>query len=321
MNSRTNIDPVKAKAKRIKCEKEHLFFTRAFFLPRMGFKFSVNWHHEYIADKIDEVIAGKVKNLVINVPPGSGKTELLTNLIARGIARNPRSRFLYLSFSQSLVEDVSATARNIVKSEDFQSLWPVKISTSTDAKSSWKTTVDGYDAGHVYSASMGGQVTGRRAGTLADKGFTGAIILDDPLKPEDAFSQTARRKANRKILNTVNSRKAKSDTPIILIMQRLHVEDPTNFVMTGNVPGEWEQISIPALIDDEYISKLPEKIQRKIPRNVERDAKGRQSYWPLKESLLSLLQLEKGGEDKDGATVSLSGQTWKRRRESISAST
>ncbi|MFX9108610.1 phage terminase large subunit, partial [Acinetobacter baumannii] len=191
-----------------------------------------------------------------------------------------------------------------VKSEDFQNLWPVKISTSTDAKSSWKTTVDGYDAGHVYSASMGGQVTGRRAGTLADKGFTGAIILDDPLKPEDAFSQTARRKANRKILNTVNSRKAKSDTPIILIMQRLHVEDPTNFVLTGNVPGEWEQISIPALIDDEYISKLPEHIQRKIPRDVERDAKGRQSYWPLKESLQSLLQLEQGGQDKDGATVS-----------------
>ena len=196
-----------------------------------------------------------------------------------------------MSFSQSLVEDVSATARNIVKSEDFQNLWPVKISTSTDAKSSWKTTVDGYDAGHVYSASMGEQVTGRRAGTLANEGFTGAIILDDPLKPEDAFSQTARRKA-------------KSDTPIILIMQRLHVEDPTNFVLTGNVPGEWEQISIPALIDDEYISKLPEHIQRKIPRDVERDEKGRQSYWPLKESLLSLLQLEKGGEDKDGATVS-----------------
>ncbi|EJB8490048.1 helicase, partial [Acinetobacter baumannii] len=64
------------------------------------------------------------------------------------------------------------------------------------------------------------------------------------------------------------------------------------------------QISIPALIDDEYIIKLPEHIQRKIPRDVERDEKGRQSYWPLKESLLSLLQLEKGGEDKDGATVS-----------------
>ncbi|MDF2418467.1 phage terminase large subunit [Acinetobacter beijerinckii] len=304
MNSRANIDPVKAKAKRIKCEDEHLFFTRAFFLPRMGFKFSVNWHHEYIAWAIDEVLEGRIKNLSINVPPGSGKTELLTNLIARGLARNARSRFLYLSFSQSLVEDVSATARNIVKSVDFQSLWPVKISTSTDAKSSWKTTVDGYDAGHVYSASMGGQVTGRRAGTLANEGFTGAIILDDPLKPEDAFSKSARKKANRKILNTVNSRKAKSDTPIILIMQRLHVEDPTNFVMTGNVPGDWEQISIPALIDDDYIDQLPEHIRCKVPRDVERDQYGRQSYWPLKESLESLLQLEKGGEDKDGATVS-----------------
>lgn len=304
MNSKVSTSLLEMQLEREKCEHEHLFFTRRFFMPRMGFKFSVNWHHEYIAWAIDEVIAGRIDNLVINVPPGSGKTELLTNLIARGIARNQRSRFLYLSFSQSLVEDVSSTARNIVKSEDFQGLWPVKISTSTDAKASWKTTVDGYEAGHVYSASMGGQVTGRRAGTLADTGFTGAIILDDPLKPEDAFSKTARNKANRKILNTVNSRKAKSSTPIILIMQRLHVEDPTNFVMTGNVPGNWHQISIPALIDDAYINTLPEHIRRKVPRNVDRDEKGRQSYWPLKESLQSLLQLEKGGQDKDGATVS-----------------
>lgn len=304
MNSKVNTSLLEMQLERERCEKEHLFFTRRFFMPRMGFKFSVNWHHEYIAWAIDEVIAGRIENLVINVPPGSGKTELLTNLIARGMAKSARSRFLYLSFSQSLVEDVSATARNIVKSEDFQRLWPVTISRNTDAKASWKTTVQGYEAGHVYSASMGGQVTGRRAGTLADNGFTGAIILDDPLKPEDAFSKTARNKANRKILNTVNSRKAKSSTPIILIMQRLHVEDPTNFVMTGNVPGEWHQITVPALIDDGYIATLPKHIQKKVPSDVERDEKGRQSYWPLKESLQSLLQLEKGGQDKDGATVS-----------------
>lgn len=286
------------------CEDDHLFFTRRFFEPRMGFKFMVNWHHIYVAYLIDEVIAGRIDNLVINVPPGAGKTEMMTNLIPRGIARNPRSRFLYLSFSQSLVEEVASTARNIVKSEDFQRLWQVNISKSSDAKSNWKTTVDGYDAGHVYSASMGGQVTGRRAGTLADQGFTGCIILDDPLKPEDAFSKNGRDNANRKILNTVNSRKAKSSTPIIIIMQRLHVEDPTNFVMTGNVPGNWQHVSIPALIDDHYIATLPEHIQKHVPCDVERDEKGRQSYWSQKESLLSLLQLEKGGQDKDGAAVS-----------------
>lgn len=297
-----SIDAAKIQADRVLCEDSHLYFTRRFFKPRMGFKFSVNWHHEYIAWAIDEVIKGNIKNLVVNVPPGAGKTELTTNLIARGLALNPRSRFLYLSYSQTLVEDVSATARNIVKSEEFQKLWLVDISTDTDAKSNWKTNVDGFAAGHVYAASMGGQVTGRRAGTL-DNGFTGAIILDDPLKPEDAFSKTTRDKANRKILNTVNSRKAKSDIPIILIMQRLHTEDPTGFILLGNLPSEFTLISIPALIDDDYISTLPPQIQKLVPE-CERDNLGRQSYWPQKETLESLLQLEKGGGDKDGVKIS-----------------
>lgn len=285
------------------CESDHLFFTRRFFKPRMDFKFSTNWHHVYIAWIVDEVIAGRIANAVINVPPGAGKTELMTNLIPRGIALNPRSRFLYLSFSQSLVDDVSATARNIVKSPDFQRMWRVNIASDTDAKSNWKTEVDGFNAGHVYAASMGGQVTGRRAGTL-NEGFTGAIILDDPLKPEDAFSKNARDKANRQIINTVNSRKAKSDTPIIMIMQRLHVDDPTGFIMSGGLPGDWELFGVPALIDDDYINALPAHISELVPRNADRDDQGRQSYWPLKESLRSLLQLEQGGSDKTGAAVS-----------------
>ncbi len=296
-------DPLRLEIEREKCESDHLFFTRRFFLPRYGFKFSVNWHHVYIAWIIDEVIAGRLENPVINVPPGAGKTELMTNLIPRGIALNPRSRFLYLSYSQSFVEEVSATARNIVKSDDFQSLWKVDIATDTDAKGNWKTNVDGFNAGHVYAASMGGQVTGRRAGTL-DSGFTGAIILDDPLKPEEAFSKNARDKANRKILNTVNSRKAKSTTPIITIMQRLHEDDPTGFLKQGNLPGEFECFSIPALIDDEFVASLPEHIRKLVPTDCERDEKGRFSYWEQKESLKSLLQLEEGGKTKDGAVVS-----------------
>lgn len=65
--------------------------------------------------------------------------------------------------------------------------------------------------------------------------------------------------------------------------------------MTGNLPGDWECVSIPALID-EYIQTLPEHIQKLVPRDVERDDLGRQSYWPKKETLKSLLQLEKGGQ-------------------------
>lgn len=73
------------------------------------------------------------------------------------------------------------------------------------------------------------------------EGWQGAIIIDDPLKVEDAYSKrsVARAKANRKLISTVKSRKANPDTPIIVIMQRLAEEDPTGFIKAGKVPGEW----------------------------------------------------------------------------------
>ncbi|MCC3344876.1 phage terminase large subunit [Psychrobacter sanguinis] len=290
-----------------KCEKDHLFFVRYFFKQRMGDKFVTNWHHHYIAYEIDRLIKraqeGKpTQNIIFNLPPGGSKTEMAMNIIPRGLALNPRSRFLYLSFSDTLVTDVSSTARTIVKSKPYQQLWPVAISSDTDAKGSWKTDIEGFEGGHIYAASMGGQVTGRRAGRLTND-FNGLIVLDDPLKPEDAFSDTKRKAANRKLINTVKSRKAKSDTPIILIMQRLHSDDPTQFILDGNMGGEWRHIEIPALIDDDFIATLPGPIAKLVPTG-ERDSKGRQSYWPAKESLQSMLELESGGNDKDGQKVS-----------------
>lgn len=159
------------------CEDEHLYFTRRFFKPRMGFKFMVNWHHVYISWIIDQVIAGKIDNVVINVPPGAGKTELTTNLIPRGLALNARSKFLYLSFSQSLVEGVSDTARDIVKSKNFTQMWGLSVSNSTDSKKEWKITVDDYDVGHVYVASMGGQVTGTLDSPLLMTGNGSSIVI------------------------------------------------------------------------------------------------------------------------------------------------
>lgn len=308
MNTDANNTGDKLSVIKHKCEKDHLFFVRYFFKKRMGDKFHTNWHHHLIAYEIDRLIKraqeGKeTENIIFNLPPGGSKTEMAMNIIPRGLALNPRSRFLYLSFSDSLVADVSSTARTIVKSKYYQDLWKIGISSDTDAKSSWKTDIEGFEGGHIYAASMGGQVTGRRAGRLTDD-FNGLIVIDDPLKPEDAFSDTKRKAVNRKLVNTVKSRKAKSDTPIILIMQRLHSDDPTKFILDGNLGGKWRHINIPALIDDEFIKSLPPKIAELVPRDAERDDKGRQSYWAVKESLLSLLELEKGGSDKDGQTVS-----------------
>ena len=285
-----------------KCEADHLVFTQHFFRNRKAIDFRLNWHHHLISRAIQRVIDGDLKNVVINVPPGSSKTELVAiNLIARGLAINPYALFLHISYSDDLTLTNSATAREIVQSVAYQELWPLKSADDAKAKKRWNVVIDGKTAGGVYAVSLGGQITGFRAGRMVE-GFQGAIIIDDPLKVEDAYSELYRkdtqassadhRSANRALISTVDSRRANPDTPIIVIMQRVAEMDPTGFIKDGNLPGKWEYITIPALIDDEYVKNLPADLQGQVDSS-ERDADGRFSYWPYKEPLVRLKELEK----------------------------
>lgn len=287
----------------IKCEADHLFFTRYFFKVRHNLKFRVNWHHRLIADVVDDVIAGRRKNVVINVSPGSSKTELVVvNFIARGLALNPRARFLHLSGSDSLASLNSANAKEIVTSDEFQRFWPMRIADDASAKKRWNVEINGQLAGGVYATSIGGQVTGFRAGHMAE-GFQGAILIDDPVKPEDAFSKSKVDVANRKLVTTVKSRKANPETPIVVIMQRTGTGDPTDFIKGGNLGNDWDFIRIPAVINDEFVDALDEKYANMVEFSERVD--GRYSYWPYKEPIQELLQMERGdGIDASGQRIS-----------------
>lgn len=286
-----------------KCEIDHLFFTRYFFKMRQAMKFIVNWHHRLISDTVDGIVKGKYKNVIINVSPGGTKTELVViNFIARGLALNPRARFLHLSGSDVLASLNSATSRDIVTSDLFQSMWPMKIAEDASAKKRWNVLVGDQLAGGVYATALGGQVTGFRAGHMAE-GFQGAIIIDDPIKPEDAYSRSKLDATNRKLLTTVKSRKANPDTPIILIMQRVAENDPTGFILKGNVPGDWHHVKIPAVLDETSKAEIPEKYREKI--EVVNPIDGRFSYWAYKEPLPELLKMERGeGVDQNGGRIS-----------------
>lgn len=266
-------------------------------------KFRVNWHHVLIADTIDKIISGEIENAVINVAPGGTKTELVViNLIARGLALNSRARFLHLSGSDVLASLNSSTAREIVTSDEFQQKWPMKIADDANSKKRWNVLVDGYEGGGVYATAMGGQVTGFRAGRMVD-GFQGAIIIDDPIKPEDAYSRSKLDTANRKLLTTVKSRKANPKTPIILIMQRVAESDPTGFIKHGNLEGNWTHIEIPAVITKEFVEGLPEKYRKLVDDADSVD--GKFSYWPYKEHIQELLKMERGdGVDQNGGRIS-----------------
>lgn len=253
------------------CLEDHLFFSRYFFKIREGIKFRVNWHHKVISDAIQKVIDGKSKRLIINVPPGSSKTEMaVINLIARGLAINPKARFLHLSYSADLAELNSAKAKELINSSEYQSLFPLPIKTDSNARGRWNVVEGDISIGGCYATSTLGQVTGFRAGHMAD-GFQGCIIIDDPLKPVDSLSKVKRDAVNNAFINTVQSRKASPDTPIIVIMQRLADEDLTGFLLNGGDGKEWDHVCIPAINDDG------------------------ESYWPEKEPIESLLQLKEKG--------------------------
>lgn len=285
-------------------EEDHLYFTRHFFKVRQNVKFLVNWHHILMADTIEKIMRGDLQNVILNVSPGSSKTEIfVVNFIARGLAVNSRARFLHLSYSDDLALLNSSLAREITQSDEYQKFWPLKIADDSKAKKRWNVEINGQPAGGVYATSLGGQITGFRAGHMAE-GFQGAIIIDDPLKPEDGFSRVKLEAANRKLLTTVKSRRANPATPIILIMQRIAESDPVGFIKAGNLQGKWHVVTIPALIDDKYVSNLDPRY-RKCLVEGERDLKGRFSYWPYKEPVADLLAMERGdGADMNGAKIS-----------------
>lgn len=253
------------------CLADHLFFSRYFFKIREGIKFRVNWHHKAIADALQRVIDGKSKRLIINVPPGSSKTEMaVINFIARGLAINPKARFLHLSYSADLAELNSAKAKELINSSEYQAMFPIPLKTDSSARGRWNVVDGDISIGGCYATSTLGQVTGFRAGHMAE-GFQGAIIIDDPLKPVDSLSKVKRDAVNNAFINTVQSRKASPDTPIIVIMQRLADEDLTGFLLNGGDGKEWDHVCIPAINEEGS------------------------SYWPEKEPIESLLQLKEKG--------------------------
>lgn len=264
-------------------------------------KFRINWHHRLICDVVQDVIEGRRKNVVINISPGSSKTELvIINFIARGLALNPRARFLHLSYSDDLALLNSQTARDIIQSDEYQKLWPIKISDDTKSKKRWNVEIDGKLGGGVYATSLAGQITGFRAGHMVP-GWQGAILIDDPNKSDDAFSKKKLADANRKLLSTVKSRKANPDTPIVIIMQRIAEEDVSGFVKQGNLGKDWSFVLIPAILDEHYFKALTHRYQEMM----QRDDTERFSYWPYKEPIQELLEMESGtGKDQAGNRMS-----------------
>lgn len=213
------------------------------FYRRKGSKFILGKHHEIICDALTKVFNGEIKRLIINLPPRYSKTELaVKNFIAWTLGHYPDSQFIHTSYSADLAFKNSADTRDIIQSEEYQKIFGTRLASTK--VNHFVTTAGGV----MYATGAGGSITGFGAGGKRDA-FCGAIIIDDPHKADEALSETMRSRVKDWFQNTLESRKNSKDTPIILIMQRLHEDDLAGFLLNGGNGEKWEHICFPAIND------------------------------------------------------------------------
>lgn len=229
------------------CENSLLFFTRYIYKENHNRSFVVSEHFIKIAETLEKVVSGEINRLIINIPPRYGKTELAVKaFVAWGLAKNSQSKFIHLSYSDTLALDNSSQTKEYIESESFQRFWPMKLKRDAQGKQKWYNE----HGGGLYATASGGAITGFGAGVSNENEFGGAIIIDDPLKPDDAFSETKRNSVNNRYNNTIRSRVNNRNVPIIVIMQRLHEEDLSGYLLDGGSGEEWHHLCLPALDAD-----------------------------------------------------------------------
>lgn len=247
----SDLTPAERKGVKALCEDSHLYFTRFFFKERMGSAFRVGPHHRVIGRVIDDVIAGLRSRVLITVPPGYTKTEeAVIAFIARGMAlTGGRAKFIHASFNGELVNENSVATKDVISTEPYRDMWGLNFRDDADAKGLWKTP----QGGGMLAKPAGGPITGFRAGLMLppeeDYQFTGALIIDDPLKPDDSISPAKRNAVNSRWHSTFKSRLAVEDVPVVVIMQRLHEDDFAGFLLKGGAGCRWDHLWLPIVID------------------------------------------------------------------------
>src|SRR5271170_1512595 len=228
----------------------HTFIQRCFQQLNPRAELQLNWHLEVIAAKLEACRLGKMRRLIINLPPRHLKS--LCGSVAFPawcLGHDPSAQIISVSYAQDLADKSSRECRSVMMSDFYKRIFRTRLSSRKQSVGEFETTSHGFR----FATSVGGVLTGR-GGNM--------IVIDDPLKPDEALSQALRQRVNDWYDGTLYSRlNAKDRDCIILIMQRLHEED-----LVGHVLGQepWEVVSFPAIAeqDEEYLIETPLGRQR-----------------------------------------------------------
>jgi predicted phage terminase large subunit-like protein len=203
---------------------------------------ATNWHLEVIAAKLTAVREGKIRRLIINLPPRHLKSLMASIAFpAWCLGHDPSAQILCCSYGQDLADKLARDCRSIMMSQWYRQIFRTRLAAHRQAVQEFLTTRQGYR----LATSNGGVLTGRGADI---------ILIDDPLKPEEALSDAQRQATNEWYDHTLYSRQNdKRYGAIVVIMQRLHEDD-----LVGHVLGqeEWEVVRFPAIAEADEVHKI-----------------------------------------------------------------
>jgi predicted phage terminase large subunit-like protein len=218
------------------------FAARCFFDLNPQTELATNWHLEVIAAKLAAVRQGKIPRLIINLPPRHLKSLLASIAFpAWCLGHDPSAQILCVSYAGELADKLARDCRLIMMSPWYRRIFPTRLAPHRQAVQEFLTTRQGYR----LATSNGGVLTGRGADI---------ILIDDPLKPEEALSDTQRRAANEWFSHTLYSRvNNKRSGAIVIIMQRLHEDDLIGHVLAQE---PWEIVRFPAIAEEDEVHRI-----------------------------------------------------------------
>jgi predicted phage terminase large subunit-like protein len=201
-----------------------------------------NFHIAVICAKLEAVRRSEIRRLIINVPPRSLKSIIASVAFpAFVLGHDPATKLIACSYGQELADDLARDCRQVMQQPWYRRLFRhTVLAPNRLAVHAFETTA----GGARIATSVGGVLTGFGADI---------IVIDDPIKPDQALSDAERNSANQWFSHTLVSRlNDKSTGAIVVVMQRLHEDD-----FVGHIMGldDWEVVAFPAIaqIDERHV--------------------------------------------------------------------
>jgi predicted phage terminase large subunit-like protein len=238
-----------------------LLFTRFFYKYLTGRDFIISCphgresHHITISKAYTQLFREQKPSygLLINIPPGYGKSVMTSMFVAWCYAQYPDCNFLYISYSHELAASHTSFIKQIMSCKMYKYLFDVSISSDTRAKDHFMTEAGGVTA--AFGSS--GAITGRNAGSPGLNRFSGCVVIDDAHKPNEVHSASIRENVIRNYTETILQRPRDINVPIVFIGQRLHEDDLAAYLMSGKDVRTWETLVLKG-IDDAGNALYPE---------------------------------------------------------------